>query len=102
MTGWIQEGRAVGVVYLTSARPLTLSPLSGKLRNYGLDEQAVRGIENWLSGRAQRLVTSGAKPSWRPEAVVLPRGQHWAVLIGPVSPLLTQDRVGKNRRKGLA
>ena len=40
--------------------------LLGKLRKCGLDEWSVRWIENWLNGRDQRVVISGAKSHWRP------------------------------------
>lgn len=40
--------------------------LPEKLLKYGLDEQTVRLIENWLNGKAQRVVDRVTKPSWRP------------------------------------
>ena len=39
--------------------------LLGKLRKCGLDEWPVMWNENWLNGRAQRVVISGAESSWR-------------------------------------
>jgi len=68
MTGWVDEGRAVVVVYLDFSKAFnTLSHniLLGKLRKCGLDEWSVRWIEHWLNGRAQRVVISGAESSWR-------------------------------------
>jgi len=64
MTGWVDEGRAVDVVYLEVSKAFgTVSRdiLLVKLRKCGLDEWSVRWIENWLNGRAQRL--SSAVPS---------------------------------------
>jgi len=69
MTGWVDEGRVVDVVYIDCREAFdTVSHniLLGKLRKCGLDEWPVRWIENWLNGRAQRVVTSGAESSWRP------------------------------------
>ena len=48
MTGWVDEGRAVDVVYLDFSKAFdTVSHdiLLGKLRKYGLDEWSVRWIE---------------------------------------------------------
>ncbi|GAB0180640.1 mitochondrial enolase superfamily member 1 [Grus japonensis] len=66
MTGWVDEGRAVDVVYLDFSKAFdTVSHniLVSKLRKSGLDEQSVRCIENWLNGRAQRVMINGTQPS---------------------------------------
>jgi len=66
MTGWVDEGRAVDVVYLEFSKAfdsVSHSILISKLRKYGLDEWSVRWIENWLNGRAQRAVISSAETS---------------------------------------
>ena len=51
------------VVYLDFSKAFdTVSHniLLGKVRKYGLDEWSVRWTENWLNGRTQRVVVSGA------------------------------------------
>ena len=66
MTGWVDEGRAVDVVYLDLSKAFDTASrnlLIGKLRQFGLHECTVRWIENWLNGRAQRVVISGAGSS---------------------------------------
>jgi len=66
MTGWVDEGRAVNVVYLEFSKAFdTVSHdiLLGKLRKCGLDEWSVKWIENCLNGRTQRVVVCGAESS---------------------------------------
>jgi len=66
MTGWVDEGRAMDVVYLDFRKAFnTVSHniLLGKLRKCGLDEWSVRWIQKWLNGRTQRVVISGAESS---------------------------------------
>jgi len=49
MTGWVDKGRAVDVVYLDFSKAFNTvshNNLLGKLRKRGLDEWSVRWIEN--------------------------------------------------------
>ncbi|GAB0203498.1 mitochondrial enolase superfamily member 1 [Grus japonensis] len=77
MTSWVDEGRAADVTYLDFSKAFDTichHILVGKLRKCGLDEWTARWVENWLKGRAQRVVTSSAQSGWRPAASGVPQG----------------------------
>ena len=82
MAGWVDEGRAMDVVYLNFSKAFdTVSHniLLGKLRKCGLDKRTVRWMENWLNGKAQSVVIRGAESGWMPVACGADtRGQYLA------------------------
>jgi len=79
MTGWVGEGRAVGVVYLDFRKAfdtVSHNNLLSKRRKCGLDEWLMRWIENWLNGRG--LSSAALSLVGGLQLVVSPRGQYWA------------------------
>ncbi|PKU41649.1 rna-directed dna polymerase from mobile element jockey- hypothetical protein [Limosa lapponica baueri] len=77
MTGWIDERRAVDVVYLDFSKAfdtVSHSILIAKLRKCGLDEWTVKWIEKWLKDRAQRVMIRGTESSWKSVKSGVPRG----------------------------
>jgi len=84
VTSWVDEERAVDVVYLDFSKTydnVSYSILIGKLRKCGLDEWTVRCTENWLNGRAQRVVISSAESSWKPVASGVPQGSVFSLVL---------------------
>ena len=81
--GWVDEGRAVDVVYLNFSEAfdtVSHSLLLEKLMRYGLDKWSVQWVGNWLTGRTQRVVANSSFSNWQRVTSGVPQG----LILGPM------------------
>jgi len=77
VTRLVNEGKAVGVIYLDFSKAFDTVPhsvLLEKVAAHGLDGCTLRWIKNWLNGRAQRVVVNGARSTRRVATSGVPQG----------------------------
>ena len=88
---WIAGKHAKNPVSLLSIK----KPKTPKERHCKEIEWTVRWIENWLNGRAQRVVISSTESSWKPIVSGAPKRSVLDLLThrGPFQPLIFCESV---------
>jgi hypothetical protein len=83
VVSYVDQGIPVDVIYLDFAKAFDKVPhkrLIFKLRKMKVDGGVVSWIENWLSGRRQRVVIDGAESGWEEVFSGVPQGS----VLGPI------------------
>ena len=84
VSDWVDEGKAVDIVYLDFKKAFDKVPhrkLSAKVRACGVAGQIVNWIANWLHDRKERVAVSGRMSCWEDARSGVPQGSVLGQLL---------------------
>lgn len=91
VSGWIDDGKSVDILYLDFAKAFDKvdhERMMVKLAAAGVDGKLLAWIRDWLSNRYQRVVVDGEASEWLPVDSGLPQGTG---LAGPLFTVFVGD-----------
>jgi len=83
ITSYVDSGYPVDIIYLDFHKAFDKVPhcrLSMKLAAHGITGNVLNWIENWLTGRRQRVVFNGQLSGWKDILSGVPQGS----VLGPI------------------